>query len=650
MYPTYPRRPRQRQHGLERGPDDAGRGLPGPGYRCGAFISAFVVDGRWGLKQGFELYDDQLDMGQRKHIDLGAIQRPGNAVMDAALAWLDGPQGRAVLLLDPPLRSPHALRAARTLPVRVRRPRPGRPLRRRGGLHGRADRPPLRLAGAHRPRPNRPSSSSSATTARAWAATARAPTAISSTITPSTFRSSSSRPCPGSGRNGWPRRSARSTSFRPSSSWPGSPGSRDPRAARSCRRSASPAPAPTSPPTRSPWPRASSSAGAPSGSCGRPATSTSTRRRPSSSTSPAIPARPRTCSPNTPDVVRDMKSELDELVERTERGAPTPQAANLDKDTMERLSALGYVGTPVAARKASGARRAARPIPRTSSLVFQKVTTAGELVTGEKYAEAMPLLESALAEEPGIPQALLVLATCYKETGRTEEAKSTLDLLLKADPENVQGLIGLANILIDEGRNEDVVALCKQALSVDEKNTQALLLIGEVYMGELDFGQALPYFERAARPPAQGRPDPLQPGRLPDRPEAVRPGRAGPARGPRGLPEVAAGPLQPGPAPRGAGPARGRAGRLCPRSRDLPRRIQGPLQPGQGPVQARRPGRIARGDARGRQAHAEAGRGASLPGPGPPLRGRPRSTRSRPRSTRGWPWPRPPSSRPWAIS
>jgi arylsulfatase A-like enzyme len=62
----------------------------GQGYSCGAFISAFVVDGRWGLKQGFEHYDDKLDMTRSKHIDLGAIQRPANEVMDSALAWLDG--------------------------------------------------------------------------------------------------------------------------------------------------------------------------------------------------------------------------------------------------------------------------------------------------------------------------------------------------------------------------------------------------------------------------------------------------------------------------------------------------------------------------------------------------------------------------------
>src|SRR5512136_193209 len=34
----------------------------GQGYSCGAFIAAFVLDGRWGLKQGFGFYDDKLDM------------------------------------------------------------------------------------------------------------------------------------------------------------------------------------------------------------------------------------------------------------------------------------------------------------------------------------------------------------------------------------------------------------------------------------------------------------------------------------------------------------------------------------------------------------------------------------------------------------
>ncbi len=130
-----------------------------------------------------------------------------------------------------------------------------------------------------------------------------------------------------------------------------------------------------------------------------------------------------------------MKGELDRLMAETSVGAPKPQAANLDKETMERLSALGYVGAPVPAKTASGT---SGPLadPKDKLPVFTAVTRAGELILDEKYGEAAGLLESALREEPTIPQALLLLATCYTETGRSEEAKAKLDVLLKEDPES----------------------------------------------------------------------------------------------------------------------------------------------------------------------------------------------------------------------
>ena len=59
------------------------------GYQTGAFVGAFVLDGRWGLNQGFGVYDDQFDLKKFKHIDLAAVQRPANEVIDAALHWLD---------------------------------------------------------------------------------------------------------------------------------------------------------------------------------------------------------------------------------------------------------------------------------------------------------------------------------------------------------------------------------------------------------------------------------------------------------------------------------------------------------------------------------------------------------------------------------
>jgi tetratricopeptide (TPR) repeat protein len=197
------------------------------------------------------------------------------------------------------------------------------------------------------------------------------------------------------------------------------------------------------------------------------------------------------------DVARTMKAELDRLMTETSKDAPTLQAANLDKDTMERLSALGYIGAPVTRKKSAGDRSRPLADPKDKLKIFEAVTRAGGLIMNERYDAAVELLESALRENPTITQGLLLLATCYVHLGRRDEAKANLDVILKEDPENIQGLIALADILVGDGKNEDAVALCKRALSVDEKNVEACMLIGEIYIEKENPAQALPYFEKA---------------------------------------------------------------------------------------------------------------------------------------------------------
>jgi len=59
------------------------------GWRTGAFVSAAVLEKRYGLTQGFEVYDDDLSAGRERHPRV-VPDRPADAVVDAALAWLAG--------------------------------------------------------------------------------------------------------------------------------------------------------------------------------------------------------------------------------------------------------------------------------------------------------------------------------------------------------------------------------------------------------------------------------------------------------------------------------------------------------------------------------------------------------------------------------
>ena len=74
------------------------------GYRTGAFVGAYVLDRRFGLADGFDLYDDHVQRDQSGTQQLEA-QRRGDAVVDAALKWLPSTDARPffawVHLYDP---------------------------------------------------------------------------------------------------------------------------------------------------------------------------------------------------------------------------------------------------------------------------------------------------------------------------------------------------------------------------------------------------------------------------------------------------------------------------------------------------------------------------------------------------------------------
>jgi len=84
--------------------------LKDAGYRTAAFVGAFVLDRRFGLSQGFDVYDDQIPRDPNATERLEA-ERPASAVIDRALAWLTAslkPQAPGPFFVWIHLYDPHA--------------------------------------------------------------------------------------------------------------------------------------------------------------------------------------------------------------------------------------------------------------------------------------------------------------------------------------------------------------------------------------------------------------------------------------------------------------------------------------------------------------------------------------------------------------
>jgi choline-sulfatase len=464
------------------------------GYATGAFIGAFVLDGRWGLNQGFQVYDDQFDLEKYKHLDLGSVQRPANRVVDTALAWLEGrkqaPFFAWIHLYDAhtpyeppePFRSEFGPRGMAGLydgEIAFADEQVGRCvswLRANGldkktvvvvigdhgeglGSHGEGTHgyfvydhtmrvPFLAATPFAELRGVRVDSQVSAVDLF--------PTllALSGIESPAKVHGRSLLPVmlhPGTEAPVY----AYGESMTPDVQF----GWSSLHSLRSSRYKLIKAP------------------------------------RPELYDLSADPDETNDVFAQRPAVARDLMERLDRLIEETGRGAPAPETADLDKKTLESLAALGYIGGPVASKKPAPSQPLADP--KDKLLVFSAVQQAGELIVKDEYPAAAQALESALREEPRMSQARLMLGTAYSELGRTRDAKAQFDLVLKDDPQSVQGLIGMANLLVEEGRTDDVIALCKRTLSLDERNAQAHTLLGEVYAARKKPAEALPHFEKA---------------------------------------------------------------------------------------------------------------------------------------------------------
>jgi len=72
--------------------------LKDAGYHTAAFVGGFVLDRRFGLNRGFDVYDSPFDLHNKTATDVGELKRPGAQVAAAAMRWLDQNAGSPFFL------------------------------------------------------------------------------------------------------------------------------------------------------------------------------------------------------------------------------------------------------------------------------------------------------------------------------------------------------------------------------------------------------------------------------------------------------------------------------------------------------------------------------------------------------------------------
>jgi arylsulfatase A-like enzyme/tetratricopeptide (TPR) repeat protein len=447
------------------------------GFATGGFVSAFVLDHRWGIAQGFDRYFDDFDLKQQEKLSMGEIQRPGNETLDKALDWIRGVKDRRffawIHLYDPhspydppePYKSRYAGRLydgeiawTDELVGRLVDALDGLDLTKKTviailadhgeslgehGEHGhgyfvyeQVTRIPFVLATPY-------SGTRGVVVGSVVRSIDVAPTLLDLLGAPGALHGTGESVVPQVAGSSTPVGDGYSESYYARFHY----GWSELRAVRSKRWHFIEAPK---------------------------AELYDLEHDPGESTNLAMKEL---------GVVERMRGTLAEFERESIATLAATSPVEEDEETLRRLASLGYVGGTAVT---DGKSWRDLPDPKDRLPVYDRLNKIREIVKEGKSDEAIPLLESVLKEAPEVIDAYYTLGNCFYKKRSFVEAASYYRKTLEMRADHDYAMIGLADTLVAQGKVDDAIAGYEHFLKQDPNNAQILYRLAQV---QLDAGR-----------------------------------------------------------------------------------------------------------------------------------------------------------------
>lgn len=203
------------------------------------------------------------------------------------------------------------------------------------------------------------------------------------------------------------------------------------------------------------------------------------------------------------DVSRELRAAALELAAELDRAAPeaTPEP-DLDEEALAQLRALGYLAGRGAAER--GATDEPRADAKTKAHLHRAIMRAQSAFGSGDDEAAADELRAALAEDDGLLDAHQLLGTITLLAGDPEPATSHFQRALALDPEHRQSLLGLANAYHELGRVDEAIVGYRRLLEVAGQDSKATMALARIHVERGELSQA----EEVLAAAAEGREPP----------------------------------------------------------------------------------------------------------------------------------------------
>jgi tetratricopeptide (TPR) repeat protein len=174
-------------------------------------------------------------------------------------------------------------------------------------------------------------------------------------------------------------------------------------------------------------------------------------------------------------------------------GAP-PTPGKIDREALERLQALGYVGGADSAPR----RQGSLPDPKDKLPLLQELLQAQRLRDAGRLDDAARRLKELVRKDPDNPAVHLALSSVHFRRKDSRAAIAAGRRAVELNPESAVAVLDLAFAYQAAGRVDEAASGFERVLALDPENLKALVNLAEIHYARREREQALDLYRRAA--------------------------------------------------------------------------------------------------------------------------------------------------------
>ena len=192
-----------------------------------------------------------------------------------------------------------------------------------------------------------------------------------------------------------------------------------------------------------------------------------------------------------PEIAARLDERLSALLDESQRFALETERNPMDQETLEMLQALGYLANADDRSAAEGMD------PKDGIGLYTKLEEARNQAQRGNYAECERLLRELLAIAPRHVSARNVLGLAVLRQGNPEVAEHEYRESLQIDPNQSRVLYMLGYIKLRQENYDEAVQFYQRALAITPKFAEAMVHLGFIAVQHGDRGGAKQWYDRA---------------------------------------------------------------------------------------------------------------------------------------------------------